>query len=102
MDNKECTIKVTLIDLDGDMESPWIRIHQDDLDDYNKNIVDEEYKRVGVMLNNCLCGVPYGLYVPYRLDGSRQPVIDLRASTDIKSSFEYAFGAPSDKENSKP
>lgn len=58
----------------GDHEGIWMVIHEKDIQDYKDDVVDENYTRVGVLMNQSLCGIPWGAYVPYKLQGQSRPV----------------------------
>jgi len=70
--NDDGLIKIRLDDGDG-VEGIWAWIHPDDKADYDNNVHDEDYHRLCVLANRSLAGIPWGTYVPYRLDGSMRP-----------------------------
>lgn len=58
----------------GDSEGIWAAIHEIDVADYESTTFDNEYTRVCVLLNHALAGIPWGAYVPYKLQGDSRPV----------------------------
>ncbi|QOI71019.1 hypothetical protein pEaSNUABM12_00081 [Erwinia phage pEa_SNUABM_12] len=69
----ERVIKLSLT-REGMTEGIWIVIHEKDLEDYQNNVVDEEYTRVCSLSNHAVCGIPWGAYVPYKLQGGDRPI----------------------------
>ncbi|SOK58883.1 hypothetical protein [Yersinia phage fHe-Yen9-03] len=55
-------------------EGIWIVIHEKDLEDYKNGVFDEEYTRVCSLSNHAVCGIPWGAYVPYKLQGTERPI----------------------------
>ena len=59
---------------EGSSEGIWMLMHPKDVQDYKDDVVDENYTRVGVLMNHAICGIPWGAYVPYKLQGQSRPV----------------------------
>lgn len=77
-DNNACLIKLNL-NTDGLNEGVWAVIHEDDLKDYEDNILDSDYKRICVIANFALCGIPAGAYIPYKMQGHSRPVCEVNS-----------------------
>lgn len=99
----ENLIKIRLVHDDGMGEGIWAWIHPKDKADYEADGFDDDYERVAVLANQSLVGVPWGAYVPYRLDGDNRPesicheVIDFKNdspqfSPDAEESFKNSKG----------
>lgn len=69
----ERVIKLNL-SREGSSEGIWMVIHEKDLEDYENNVTDEDYIRVGALSNWAVCGIPWGAYVPYKLQGENRPI----------------------------
>lgn len=74
-------VKLRLVGADGDAEGIWISIQDQDMPDYKADVHDTHYHRVGVLANPSLHGIPWGTYIPYRLQGGSRPVCYLRHLT---------------------
>lgn len=94
---------------EGFSEGIWIVIHEKDLEDYTNNVIDEEYTRICALSNHALCGIPWGAYVPYKLQGNDRPIAvfediidpetdDLYFPVDVKIEYEKANSEESDDE----
>lgn len=58
---------------EGRGEGIWMFIHPDDKADYESDVKDGDFKRLGILINAALCGIPWGAYVPYKLNGDERP-----------------------------
>lgn len=63
----------------------WALIHEDDLQDYYNDVSDSEYKRVCLIQNDAVCGIPCGSYIPYKLQGEERPFMDFDEIIDTSS-----------------
>lgn len=73
LDYKDGLIKLNLSRNDLS-EGIWAVIHPKDLVDYENNVTDINYHRVCALANHAVCGIPWGAYVPYKLNGNSRPV----------------------------
>lgn len=69
---------------DGSTEGIWMVIHEKDLEDYENNVTDSDYIRVGALSNWAVCGIPWGAYVPYKLQGNNRPVAVFEEIIDVE------------------
>jgi hypothetical protein len=79
-------IKINLND-DGraNGEGIWACISDKDLQDYQANATDSEYKRVATMRNDALIFYPHqswGAYIPYKLNGDSRPICNISVIAD--------------------
>lgn len=70
-------------------EGIWACIHPDDYDDYSNNVRDKKV-RVAILMNQPISyPLPWGTYIPYRLNGSERPsdlIKDLDSSCKVEVS----------------
>lgn len=62
---------------EGINERIWIYIAKQDMEDYNNDVTDREYKRVCALANDSIAQIPFGTYLPYKLDGDNMPVCNI-------------------------
>lgn len=54
-------------------EGIWACISDKDKEAYENHDTDEEMTRVALLRNTSIAGIPWGAYVPYRLNGQQRP-----------------------------
>lgn len=50
-------------------ESIWACLSDEDFADYKNGVVDQNYRRMCILQNDALVGLPWGTFVPVRLRG---------------------------------
>lgn len=70
-------------------EGIWLVISESDAVDYENDVIDSEYTRVGVLGNEAVCGIPWGAYVPYKLNGTERPVAVFEEIIDVDNDAVY-------------
>lgn len=58
---------------EGRGEGIWMFIHPEDKEAYDKDTRDGDFVRLGILINVAICGLPWGAYVPYKLNGDERP-----------------------------
>lgn len=66
-------VKLNLYDFDNNCEGIWMCISPKDKIDYDNKVKDIVNFRMGILCNQSLCGPPYGMLIPYRLNGKNRP-----------------------------
>lgn len=94
-------IKLNIIDSDGESEGIWAVISDEDKKDYDANKHDSEYSRVALLRNVSILGIPWGTYVPYKLQGSNRPVFDFRDGIGGKMCFNQVDSLIRNEEKSE-
>lgn len=82
LDNKDALIKLNL-SRSGVSEGIWAVIHPKDLEDYENNVSDIHYHRVCALANHAVAGIPWGAYVPYKLNGNNRPIAVFEDIIDV-------------------
>lgn len=78
---------MNIIDEDESSEGVWVLITRKDFKDYEEDFIDrDDMFRVGVLCNQSLCGAPYGMLIPFQLQGLSRPVCRMsKIDPDIRS-----------------
>lgn len=74
---------------EGNSEGIWMVIHEKDLEDYTNGVVDSDYTRVCTLANHAICGIPWGAYVPYKLQGEQRPIAVFEDIINIETDEVY-------------
>ena len=82
------TIKLRLT-REGEGEGIWMIMHPDDKEDYTNNVRDSDFQRLGILVNASLCGIPWGAYVPYKLNGEERPLSVFEQVIDMEQSPQF-------------
>lgn len=88
IENKEGLIKLGLF-RNGIAENIWAVIHPNDINDYENDVHDIHYTRVCVLANHAICGIPWGAYIPYKLNGKERPIAVFEDIIDIENDQVY-------------
>lgn len=74
---------------EGEAEGIWMIIHPEDKADYTNDVRDSDFKRLGILVNASLCGIPWGAYVPYKLNGEDRPMSVFERVMDTEQDPQY-------------
>lgn len=74
---------------EGRGEGIWMFIHPEDKADYDNDVRDGDFKRLGILINASLAGIPWGAYVPYKLNGDERPSTIFERVFDTEQDPQY-------------
>lgn len=74
---------------EGHGEGIWMFIHPEDKADYDRDVRDGDFKRLGILINAALCGMPWGAYVPYKLNGDERPSAIFEKVIDVNQDPQF-------------
>lgn len=74
---------------EGQGEGIWMFIHPEDKADYENDVKDSDFKRLGILINVSLCGIPWGAYVPYKLNGEERPSSIFEQVIDVEQDPQF-------------
>lgn len=74
---------------DGQNEGIWMYVHPEDVTAYESDVHDLDFIRLGILVNQSICGIPWGAYIPYKLAGKDRPVAVFEKVIDVSQPPQF-------------